>query len=1061
VSLVTSHLRSEASAGRPAAPAAIASATGATPTSQEVTLFMEREPKLFWRPCISRFDLFSFGVKPSRILVAGLFHSKTIRLLFALLTLRAWAEGPLSPRDELKTFHLADQNLQIELVMAEPRIVSPVAVSWDAEGRMFVAEMLDYPTENTGGQIKLIEDRDGDGRYEHAIIFADKLPFPTSVLPWKDGVLVTAAPNIWFLQDTNRDGRADIRQILFTGFGEGNQQLRVNGLVWGLDNWVYGANGRNDGNISRPGDPAAQSIRRRDFRFRPGTLAFEAIGGQSQFGLGRDDWGNRFLSWNEIPLRHEVLPERYLRRNPHLALTETINDILPANDSRQVFQRSGLTTVFNREPPGFFNALAGLTIYRGQGLGEKYYGNAFVGETLRNLVHRRILAPQGVSFVAPRGERNREFLASTDPWFHPVNFATGPDDALYVVDFYRKFVEHPGYAPEKVRGQVAWRTGAEHGRIWRIKTKKYKGADRPIRPGGAKASQLIRHFESGNGWWRDTAQRLLVERQDALAIPLLRKAATKRSPNPFIRLHALYALDGLGGLTTELLDQTLRDPNPGLREHALRLSEPFLLEETTNSIHARKLFEHRSSTSIALAPSRRQDQEIHKRQLLEAAVVKLVEDPDLRVQFQLALTLGGVSEDEKIPRLIRLAERNPGDRWCLQAILSSIGERVWPFLQKFLQQNSAWMVSPSPPQGMFLKESGKLIGASSENADALGFDRYWQEVSRPRPGHLFLLAGFFQGLPPAKQAWAGPNSNTAMVKFTRFGAEVAASPGHPVHTRLAAIQVLAHNQPQALLDLLEGEHSAEIELAAAQALVGSSQKMIFNQIFLSWPQYRATTRRGIIAGLAQSEIGAQSLMDALEQGQILPVELDASVRQALRTTKNPALRKRWENRGENQASPGPSRAEVIQSFKEALDLKGDPERGGPIFSRLCLACHQWPNGPNRGALVGPNLSAASSRSKETLLHDILDPSREISPDFIVYRVEKKSGDFLEGLIASETGQSLTLRRNGQPDATLLRAEIEGIRAEEKSLMPEGLESGLSVQDFADLLAFLAHPEARL
>ncbi len=189
------------------------------------------------------------------------------------------AASPLTPIQEQASFHLADPALVIELVASEPHVVSPVAIAFDADGRLFVAEMLDYPNAQTSGRIRLLEDRDGDGRYETATVFADKLPFPNGVLPWQGGVLVTAAPDIWYLKDTDGDGRADERQVLFTGFGLGNQQLRANGLTWGLDNWVYGANGRSEGEIRRPNDSPGKaiSIRGHDFRFRPDSGEFEVI----------------------------------------------------------------------------------------------------------------------------------------------------------------------------------------------------------------------------------------------------------------------------------------------------------------------------------------------------------------------------------------------------------------------------------------------------------------------------------------------------------------------------------------------------------------------------------------------------------------------------------------------------------------------------------------------------------------------------------------------------------------------------------------------------------------
>src|SRR5262245_7539109 len=199
----------------------------------------------------------------------------------------------LSPRQELATFHFADPNLIADRVAAEP---AAVAIAWDADGRLFVAEMTDYPSGPVSGRIRLLEDRDGDGRYERTTVFADQIAFPNGVLPWNGGLLVTAAPDILFFKDTDGDGHADERRVVLAGFAEGNQQVRVYGRDWGLDKWIYGANGRSDGEVGWPDNPTNKtvSIRWRDFRFRPETKQFEAIAGHSQFGTAHDDWGNRF-----------------------------------------------------------------------------------------------------------------------------------------------------------------------------------------------------------------------------------------------------------------------------------------------------------------------------------------------------------------------------------------------------------------------------------------------------------------------------------------------------------------------------------------------------------------------------------------------------------------------------------------------------------------------------------------------------------------------------------------------------------------------------------------------
>src|ERR1043166_613066 len=234
-----------------------------------------------------------------RIFLAGIFvATAAVHVLAA-----EQSSNPLAPAQELATLKFADPNLVAELIAAEPDVVAPVAMAWDANGRLFVVEMTDYPSGPVSGRIKLLENPDADGRYRKATVFADHLAFPSGITPWKNGMLVTAAPDIWFLPDTNGDGIPDVKQKFLTGFVEGNQQLRVNGLFWGIDNWIYGANGRSGGevtweNAATSGTAAprtsAISVRNRDFRFRPDTGQFEAIAGHSQFGMGHDDWGNRF-----------------------------------------------------------------------------------------------------------------------------------------------------------------------------------------------------------------------------------------------------------------------------------------------------------------------------------------------------------------------------------------------------------------------------------------------------------------------------------------------------------------------------------------------------------------------------------------------------------------------------------------------------------------------------------------------------------------------------------------------------------------------------------------------
>ncbi len=945
------------------------------------------------------------------------------------------APGPRSPSEEAATFQLADPALVVELVASEPDVTSPVALAWDADGRLYVAEMNDYPIGPEAGRIRRLEDRDGDGRYETSVVFADKLRFPNSVLPFRDGVLVTAAPDLLWLRDSDGDGRAETREVIYTGFGEGNQQLRANGLTWGLDNWIYGANGRNDGEVQRVGkeNEPAVSLRASDFRFRPDFSELQALPGQSQFGLAKDDWGERFLSWNTIPIRHALLDAAAVRHSPRLS-AHAIRDIADPADRGEVFPIAPRPQTFNAERTDYYNALCGLTILRGGALGEAYRGNAFVGESLTSLVHRRVLVPDGPTFVSQRGEARKEFLAAADPWFHPVFCGTGPDGALYIADFYRRWVEHPQFvADESQRQQVDWREGAAHGRIWRVR-RRDSAAKTDAGPclNSATAAELVRTLEHDNGWHRDTAQRLLVERQDRTSIPILR-AMCAHGEAPLTRLHAMYTLDGLNALTSGDVAAGVGDRHPNVRRHAWR------------------------------ALSRLESPEAFWRRLSDA--IPIENDPG--VQFELAFLLGRANGAAKAPLLAAMSKHTGSDHWVCLAISAGLEDCAPEFLREFAS-GKADEPSAFAREQLELLEQAAMI--ATEREPVLEHNVAMKLLVTPAKSLApAAQRAIFVGL--ARALASRQESLRQLIQLPPAGQEIQAKQlssllGTALHDaldgdapdddRILAIQTVALGgttlNARALLELLSPARPQPIQSATATALGELTDPELAADLFAAWSEYSTSTRQTLAVAALRTPVTAAGLLAAVAEGEIPAVEIDATTRDALLQHPQAAIRAAAE-KVLAAARPEP-RQQVLEEYQAALTLTGIASHGEQLFREHCASCHVM---RGVGRRVGPDLSGIGSRSKENILQDILDPSQQATPNYLSYSAISADGRVYAGLVSAETTESVTLRQAEGMEVTLKRAELESLHASGASLMPAGFEQRLTVQDIADLLAFLHAP----
>ena len=428
----------------------------------------------------------------------GLTRCKNLALVVSLLIVvscaRKHPDAPsLTPEESLKSIHV-EGDFHVELFASEPLVFDPVEMVFDENGKIYVCEMLDYPDDPPAGKparsrIVLLEDTDGDGKPDKRTVFADNVLEVSGIMPWKGGLIVTSAPDILYFKDTDGDGKADVRQVLYTGFPKVNPEARVTNPRYGIDNWIYVANDGQNGRITSPEHPERPPVlvRGTDFRFHPLRGVAEPASGPTQFGMSFDDWGNRFMSQNTIHIREAVVPMQYLIRAPLLEVDGVAQDISDhglgtarmypltqpqkwRKERTQLRQQRYDENKLNRteQVAGWFTAATGNTVYTGDVFPKEYWGNAFTGDVSANLVHRDVLIPDGVTFVAHRVDENKEFLASTDIWFRPCNFANAPDGNLYLTDIYREFIETPESIPEEIKKYMDFWSGADKGRIYRI-----------------------------------------------------------------------------------------------------------------------------------------------------------------------------------------------------------------------------------------------------------------------------------------------------------------------------------------------------------------------------------------------------------------------------------------------------------------------------------------------------------------------------------------------------------------------------------------------------------------
>ncbi|MEO8077128.1 MAG: c-type cytochrome [Acidobacteriota bacterium] len=610
----------------------------------------------------------------ARIHAIAIFVAATVVTGYGSQNTPAWPPGlqkmaeqspPLPPAEALKTFSMPP-GYRLELVASEPMIQDPVALDWDARGRLWAVEMpgfvpdLDTPEPNPApiGRVVVLEDTNADGTMDKRTVFADGLVMARAIKVLDDGVLVGEPPNVWRMRDTNGDLRMDTKELVTDTYGrrDGNVEGNANSFFWALDNRIH-TSGQTESYL----------------RLKDGKIDVYKTLARGEWGATQDDAGRIYRNTNESALHVDLVPTPYFARHPNLLRTRgsyepldddavnTVWPIRPTPGTNRAYQLG-----VNR-PDGTlarFTSVCAPLVYRGDRLPAELYGNVFVAEPAANLVSRIMVEDDGTTLRARKAYEGAEFLASTDERFRPVYLANAPDGTLYIADMYRGIIQQRISITTYLRDQIVGRklespTGL--GRIYRVMHETTRRDDSPG-PAEASPAQLVETLAHANGWRRDMAQQLLVQRGARGVTETLTGLATT-APDPRTRLHAMWTLDGIDRIEPATIVKALHDPSRDVRVSAIRIAERWLGEPN---------------------------------QPIRAAVLERLDDGDWAVRQQLAASIGALPAGAREPAAVSLLERYATDPVAVDAVLSGLRGSEAAVLEGLLQGSAAVEVRRNP-----------------------------------------------------------------------------------------------------------------------------------------------------------------------------------------------------------------------------------------------------------------------------------------------------------------------------------------------------------------------------
>ena len=996
-------------------------------------------------------------------------------------------QKPLSP-EESRKHAITPEGFRVEPFASEPLLQGkPLAMCFDADGAVHVAESVDYPNDlvepskedpaapvEGHDRIVKLTDTDGDGRADRRDVFAENLSIPTSMLAHDGGLIVAMAPNTWYFKDTDGDGRADVRKLLFTGWGTGDTHAGPSNLTWGLDGWVYGIVGYSGFNGEVGGEQ--QRFGAGFWRCRPDGSKLEYLRStnNNSWGVGFSEEGLLFGSTaNGNPSEHMPLPNRVYERVRGWSAT-TLGGIAgsPEMELAPKAAAPGESVAIRQvDQHGRFTAAAGHRLYTARAYPREYWNRtAFTCEPTGHIVATFELLPVGAAF---RSRMAWDLVASDDEWTAPISAEVGPDGQVWVIDWYNFIVQHnptpAGFETGKRGAYVTPLRDKTHGRIWRVVHGKAPSTTRTSLA-QASADELVAALADDNMFWRERAQRKLVERAAGRpdggrdVVPALIRLVEQSSVdaiglNP-AAIHAIWTLNQLGALEGPQADSLA----------VARVQSAFAHPSAGVRMNAIKAIPRDAGMLVKLSGS------------------TVIDDPAPLVRLAVLEAIGECPSSPDAAAIVTTMLADPrtlADPVLADAATSAAAVQSAGVLPALLSTNAA--AQPSPAKLTLVERLAEHVARGGDGATVARL--LVQFADTPQPVAVAALTGLARGWPKGTPAALGTEADAALVKLvdtlpanaqgqmvtlaqhtgstvldSHIGrisdALVATIDGADSRDadRISAAERLVQLRPadatvvDVVMQRVGGKASPEISAGLIAALGRSSASEAPMAILDRLASFTPPVREAAVRTILANRDWAATLVERLEKRQVNLGDIPIVERTKLTDHPDRKIRDRAKKiLAAGGGLPDADRQQVIDGILPVVNAGGDAARGKLVFKEQCGKCHMH---SGEGGRVGPELTGMAVHPAHELLIHILDPNRSVEGNYRAYTVSTDDGRVVTGLLASESKTALEIVDAEGKRVAIQRSEIDAFQPSPNSLMPVGFEKQIKPEGFADLLAFL-------